>query len=330
MISGSYDGSVMLWDILSGSNNVIGEHSGVVNKVAIIDPSNTGIPMIVSVGSDKVVKMWALDSLKDTLEYHNDSITSLAFLDMFFITAGFDKNIRIWSLMNHLKIKTLVKTSQDVQDLAFCNGEIIWIEQNEQIFALSGKKIEFSKRALAIAYDDMMKVLAIISENHINLYSIEKNEVFYVIDTLDTCNSVTIFNGLVVGCSDTMTYCYSEALGVITLDKGGKSIDLRNNYIIIAGQNCCLYSKDLTFIKEISYKYESVLFSRNERFLYATDANEIHLFSIPGLEKLMSISLYTCYKRFKLLSDQGIICCNKNSIIRLPEYDIEKQLMLSS
>ena len=330
MISGSYDGSIILWDTANGNSDVIGEHQGVVNKVAIFDPSHTGIPIIVSVGSDKIIKMWALDGLKDTIEYHTDSISSLEFLDMFFITAGFDKSIRMWSLMNHLKIKTINKGKNNIEDLTCFNKQILWIETNGEILSSAGKKINFNKKALAINYDENVKILAIICDNLICLYSFITEEVIKIINTVNTCNSVAIFSNFVVGCSVKMMYSYSDNLGIRTIDKGGNCIDICSNFIVLAGKNCGLYSNDLILINESPFEYTAVMFSRDQKYLYAAGLTDIILLAVPGLEKLMCINVYICYKRLKLFTGEGIICCNKNLIIRLPEYDIEKQIMFNS
>lgn len=323
MVSGSYDGSIRLWNRVSTQGEVIGEHEGVVNKVGIIDPSGAGIPMIISVGSDKIVKLWALDGLKDVMQFHTDAVSSLAFVDMAFVTAGFDKKIRLWSLMNHLKVKKIQKTNK-VQDLAVGNTEVLVLEQGK-IHSNCFKEPEQCEVS-AICYDSEVLIYAISgaliiysTKDKIILHKIEIAEIFH---SISTCKTNT------VACSQSKIFFFSAGSLTNTLDSSKTSIDICNSFIVAAGENLTLYTLDFSIISEVPNRYSSVLHSRNEKFLYTSNSEGIWIFQVPGLEQKMCIRTFALYKYLKLHFLQGIICFDGEFILNICEYDVEKSIML--
>ena len=325
MVSGSFDGSIRLWN--KERSEIIGEHEGVVNKVGIIDPSGAGIPMIISVGSDALVKLWALDGLKSVMEFHKEAVTALGSADMAFVTAGFDKKIRVWSLMNHLKIKKIKKnTNRGITDAVMCADQMLWIE-NGEMFSPNQKLLEQNSIS-AIACEAALQIIAYCSKNLVILHLLSSNSMMHSFETQEPCSSVAIFDTHLVACSASKIYSLTGFASLETRDHSSTCIDISSQFIITAGEKLTVWNKGLEIICDISERYEAVLHSRDEKYIYASNSEGVSLLRIGDLQRLVCIRSFVLYKRMKLCPGQGILCCDDCYITVIPEYDIEKRIML--
>ena len=333
IISCSFDGTVRLWDSETGKSQVIGEHEGVVNKIGIFDPSNAGIPLIVSVGSDKLVKLWALDGLKDSWKFHTDAVSAVVVLDMFIVTAGFDKKIRMWSLLNHLKIKQVASASQILQDFDLVDFGI-WLLENGKLSICGDKKeilenvvngdcvkcfaVDLDKRNLVVGYEKSVKVVEIASGEVLGNFGFD-----------DKVKVVVVKNNeiLVVGENKSFLILTDN---VKELDFGGVSGDFNNKFIILAGSRLRITDKNLNVLneKEAELKVSSIMISRNSSYLYIAGPSGIQILSLPGLETLCHLNLFQEFTKIKLNPVSQILACSGQVIYLIPEYDIEKQIML--
>jgi WD40 repeat protein len=325
MVSSSYDGTIRLWDTASKNSEVIGEHNGVVNKVGILDPSGAGIPMIISVGSDAVVKFWALDGLKDTMEYHASAITSLDFLDMFFVTAGFDSKIRMWSLMNHLKIKK-TKIPEHTKDFEIINNQFALLHKGD--LTLNNKKIETKDEPQSIFYDVFSKNLIILAGFSVYFYSITDEVIVNQIEIEERGNCVSAFNGNIAICSESNTFSWFNERELKKVEIGGHYIDICSQYIILISDKITVHDTNFVLISEHNHKFESAVHSRNEKYVYCSTPEGISLFSLPSLQLILAINFYKPISRLKLHPKNGIHGLASHQLLLIPEYDIEKQIIL--
>ena len=101
LVSGSYDESLILWDIerLSPIGAPMKEHWGCVRSVAF-SPDNK---LIASGGQDQTVRLWAVETHQEIaapLSYHDSYVTCVAFSPngRRLVSASSDKNIYVWDL----------------------------------------------------------------------------------------------------------------------------------------------------------------------------------------------------------------------------------------
>ena len=333
IVSCSFDGTVRVWDSETGSSQVIGEHEGVVNKIGIFDPSNTGIPLIVSVGSDKLVKLWALDGLKDSWKFHTDAVSAVAVLDMFIVTAGFDKKIRLWSLLNHLKIKQVSSSSQLVQDFDLVESEV-WTLEKGKILAAGGKREDFDKMAngvsvKAFAVDVQGKVLVVGYEKSVKVLGIDSGEVLKVVELDDFVRGIVARNKEILVVAARKCF-WVVGDNVESFEFDGVSGDFNERFIVCAGKMVRVMDKRLNVLNEKNFAVDlnCVLLSRNSRFVYVAGSDGIHILALDGLERLCHLTLFQGFSKMKLHPVSQILVSSGKVVYLIPEYDVEKQIML--
>ena len=333
IISCSFDGTVRLWDSETGSSQVIGEHEGVVNKIGIFDPSNAGIPLIVSVGSDKLVKLWALDGLKDSWKFHTDAVSAVAVLDMFIVTAGFDKKIRMWSLLNHLKLKQVACARQTLQDFDLVDFGI-WLLEGGKIL-ICGEQKEVLENAVngdcvnSFAVDLERRNLVVGYERSVRVVRIASGEVLGDFELADKVRAVVVKNKEVLVVGENKTFRIIDD-HVQEHDFGGVSADFNEKLIVVAGKRLRITDKNFNVLneKETESKVSCVMISRNSLYLYITVPSGIQILSLPGLETLCHLNLFQEFTKIKLNPVSQILACSGQVIYLIPEYEIEKQIML--
>lgn len=326
MVTCSYDGTIRLWDVQTASGRVIGEHDGVVNKVAIFDPSTAGIPLIISVGSDCLVKIWALDNLKETIEFHTAAVSSLAVFDMYFVTGGFDKKVRIWSLLNLIKQKTLMRASDNIIDFVpISNTQIATVEKGS-LFVNSSLFLE-SNMITAVSVSDDGKALIVSEGSAIKWLDLTTKNELNSINIGESSNSITTFGNELFICTENFTFKYSQQKGLENIMPGGKSLDINSRYIAKVSEKLDLYDHSLNKLGENQVKYLSIMFSKNAEVIYAATESSIVLLSLPGLLKLCEIQSFRGFKHMKS-TGQGNLACYGKYLCTIPQYEIEKQIML--
>eukprot|EP00920_Eleutheroschizon_duboscqi_P005260 GHVT01012127.1.p1 GENE.GHVT01012127.1~~GHVT01012127.1.p1 ORF type:complete len:809 (-),score=239.99 GHVT01012127.1:669-3095(-) len=110
LASGAWDGSVRLWDVLTGAQlHVLEGHSHAVCVAAL------GDGRLVTGAQDKALRFWSQDGrLLDTVQSaHDDIIRSIDVLDDRLVTSSNDQTIRVWSLSGEL-LETLAGHSSFV------------------------------------------------------------------------------------------------------------------------------------------------------------------------------------------------------------------------
>ena len=103
LVSGSYDGTVRLWDIQTGG--VVGIFHGHVNAVwsVSISPDHT---TIASGSLDKTIRLWNVQTgeCHCAIDGHTDRINSVSFSptnSQQLISASWDKTTRLWDIDGH-------------------------------------------------------------------------------------------------------------------------------------------------------------------------------------------------------------------------------------
>jgi WD40 repeat protein len=326
IVSCSFDGTVRVWDSSNGSSQVIGEHEGVVNKIGIFDPSNTGIPLIVSAGSDKLVKLWALDGLKDSWKFHSDSVSAVVVLDMFLVTAGFDKKIRMWSLLNHLKVKKLESFKKDVKDFAV-GKDFFWIFDGEVIF--KEKEILIGKSFGVNCFDVDLgeEVVVLGTQDGIEWLKIDGLDVVRRLRIDEKVLNVVAKNQMVFASAAQKAFWISGE-EVRKVDFGAHAADFNQDFVVCVQEQIKVLDKDLRLLRSFDERPRTVLISRNGMILYAGNDSGIKMFLLSDLQPLCQISLYQEITRIKLHPNSCILASSGQSVYLLPEYDLEKQMML--
>jgi WD40 repeat protein len=120
VVSGSYDGSVRIWDASTGSEvRSLEGHTDLVNSVAFSADGRH----IVSGSYDRSVRIWdaATGMEVRTLEGHTSSVHSVAFsTDCRHIVSGSDdRSVRIWDASTGEEVRTLEGHTSAVNSVAF-------------------------------------------------------------------------------------------------------------------------------------------------------------------------------------------------------------------
>lgn len=325
LVSCSFDGTIRVWECENGTGNVIGEHEGVVNKIGIFDPSNTGIPLIVSVGSDKAIKLWALDGVKDCWNYHTDSVSSVVILDMFVVTAGFDKKIRMWSLMNNLKMKKILNSKSVVQDFALIRDNI-WVVENEKIMK-NGENWAGFKGKVSCISEDFNKIFVGV-EGTLQVFDVESGEIIEKWELGVKILRVVSKDEEVLVCGKGKCFFITKEKSVEQLVETGSCGDFSAGFIVLADQHLKVLNKDLELLSSLPEPASSSMISRNNTYIYTGTTQGISLYLLSPLTPLCKISIYQSITQLKLHPQSFILASTSKSIILLPEYDLEKQIML--
>jgi WD40 repeat protein len=125
LVSGSWDGSMTLWDRESGRELLRFEgHRGWVRRIMRLDERR-----IASCGwydQDKLIKVWDLSTGAELrrLEGHERGICALAMLDaQRIISASFDKTVRIWDFETDDALTCLTGHEGTVYDIAVLDAQ---------------------------------------------------------------------------------------------------------------------------------------------------------------------------------------------------------------
>ena len=122
ILSGSWDGTMRLWDIATGKTvrRFVG-HSKDVLSVAFSADNR----QIVSGSRDKTAKLWnTVGECKYTFEGHNEWVSCVRIspdaTTPLLITASWDKTVKIWDLTDFKLRHTLVGHAGNVNSVAIC------------------------------------------------------------------------------------------------------------------------------------------------------------------------------------------------------------------
>lgn len=169
LVSGSWDGTVKIWDLYTGMLRNKYEHeAGVVNAVAW-HPDDV---LIASAGSDQNIYLWDIEGqrITDTLKGHSATITSLAFTqDNKLISCSADGMIKVWDLEDWTsELFTIIQMDRNN-----------WLSQNPNgFFDGTGKALKF------VNYVSGMEVISVGS-----LF-----EKYYTPDLIKRINQGEVFN----------------------------------------------------------------------------------------------------------------------------------------
>ena len=116
VVSGSYDGTVKVWDLASGhEERTLLAHGGWVSKLAL-----TGDGRVVSGSDDGTVKVWDLNSGQEerTLSGHGGWVMALALTgDGRVVSGSSDGTVKVWDLNSGSCLATvLLDSSPDSLD----------------------------------------------------------------------------------------------------------------------------------------------------------------------------------------------------------------------
>uniref|UniRef100_A0A7S4I5I2 Phospholipase A-2-activating protein n=1 Tax=Vannella robusta TaxID=1487602 RepID=A0A7S4I5I2_9EUKA len=96
LISGSYDGTCILWDLNSGTQKlVLDAHKPSVLCVTVLQDGN-----FATGGSDKLIKLWnsTTGELIRTFQGHTDAVRKLVQVDLGLCSCSNDGTVRVWDL----------------------------------------------------------------------------------------------------------------------------------------------------------------------------------------------------------------------------------------
>jgi guanine nucleotide-binding protein subunit beta-2-like 1 protein len=194
-LSGSWDGSLRLWEINSGRciRQFVG-HKKDIMTVAI-SPSNR---QIISGARDKSVKLWnILGHCKNTLagpqNGHNDWVSCVRFSPVLdhniFVTAGWDRYVKLWSLTNCSLTKDLIGHTGYVNTVAISpdgslcasggkdGTAILWeLKEGKRLYSLPAGDIIY-----ALSFSPNRFWLCAATQQEIVIWDLETKE---IIDTL--------------------------------------------------------------------------------------------------------------------------------------------------
>ena len=262
VVSGSYDSGIRIWDVKTQESALLGEHEGVVSKVLICDPSGAGMPIILSGGSDNLIRVWSLTELKDIWECHEAAISSLLATPTYLVSVGFDKKIRCWNWLSQLKTKTVLFSTQTIY--AAC-------ETNNTLF---------------FAKEDGLVVKSQEQENKIEMFE-------------GRITSLSVDSGtLIVGCKDQAVYLLdSQTLDLkekfTTHSQSALSVSIKGNLVLSGGQDCTLvlYSlENSTTHSKIELESSITSTSISERFVCCATSEKLYVLS-PDLEVVNQVEL---------------------------------------
>ncbi|KAH0537945.1 hypothetical protein FGG08_005395 [Glutinoglossum americanum] len=120
VVSGSYDGTVRLWDTAKGAvRHTLEGHSGAVNAVAFSPDGQ----VVVSGSYDCTVRLWdtATGAVYRTLKGHSDTVSAVAFSpdDQVVVSGSEDSTVKLWDTATGAVRHTLKGHSDAVYAVAF-------------------------------------------------------------------------------------------------------------------------------------------------------------------------------------------------------------------
>ena len=123
LASGSDDGTVKLWDVVTGKElETLNGHPAEVGSVSFSPDGKT----LASASSDKTVRIWEVINIKETpisqpLRGHEDQVWAVAFSpdDKQIVSGGPDKTLRLWDGNTGKAIGTLQGHTNAVRALAY-------------------------------------------------------------------------------------------------------------------------------------------------------------------------------------------------------------------
>jgi len=125
VVSGSYDGTVKVWDLNSGQEErTLSGHGGGVSALAV-----TGDGRVVSGSDDRTVKVWDLNSGQEerTLSGHGGGVMALALTgDGRVVSGSEDRTVKVWDLASGQEERTLSGHGDYVSALAMTgDGRVV-------------------------------------------------------------------------------------------------------------------------------------------------------------------------------------------------------------
>lgn len=125
LATGSFDGTVRIWDDAGGLLQVVGKHEGPVMAVAVSADAST----LASAGADGTVRLWALpEGTPGAVWNVGDVVTSVAFSeDGTLLAAGSDDDgIHLWDLQRRQPLPPLLGHTSNVHRVVFVphSGEL--------------------------------------------------------------------------------------------------------------------------------------------------------------------------------------------------------------
>jgi WD40 repeat protein len=120
VISGSYDKTIRLWDIVTGAVlHTLEGHLRRVNSVAFSPDGK----QVVSGSYDETVRLWDIvtGAVLQTLEGHSDWVYSVAFSPggKQVVSGSYDGTVRLWDVVTGAVLQTLEAHSDGVRSIVF-------------------------------------------------------------------------------------------------------------------------------------------------------------------------------------------------------------------
>ncbi|MDG2389681.1 MAG: WD40 repeat domain-containing protein [Planctomycetaceae bacterium] len=134
LISGSDDTSVLLWDLDTGNNQLLGHHDKQVTDVAV-HPNDQ---MAASASRDQTIRLWDLKKhqSRGTLKGHTADVLAITFSPdgRWLASASYDQTVIIWDVAKREAVHTLRKHT----DWAFC---VAFSPNSQQVVTGGGDRI---------------------------------------------------------------------------------------------------------------------------------------------------------------------------------------------
>lgn len=303
MVSGGFDGTIRITDLESQTQEILGEHNGVVNKVIIADPSGANIPMIISGGSDNLIKIWSLEGLKDTLEYHENSVSAMFSIDYYLITASYDKTVRMWNWMNTMKTKKVYTHHTNISAIAADTNGYFYYTSDESIIRQKAndprdQKIckDFEGKVTCIAIDETSNVLAVGSRDRmVRTFSIPELKMITIfVDHESFVTGVSLFNGFLVSADNSgnmILYDSNSVLNRHSIDLPIISIQISADYIsctVSSHINLFTHSFEPVSSIEITNAPLSHCFTNYPDYMFVANKDAVVIHSVPNLAEIAS------------------------------------------
>ena len=130
MASGSYDNTVRIWELDSGTSQLLEGHTKPVEDIAFHENGR----IIASSSSDHTIRIWNVDTGKtqNVLRGHQNIVTNLTFSqkDNILISGSNDRTLRLWDTESGVTLRVLHNLTTGVTDVA-THGENIFSSSND-------------------------------------------------------------------------------------------------------------------------------------------------------------------------------------------------------